>query len=169
MDAWLLAGGKLLALGLDQEDLSALPSLKATVRKGEHISTGFAPLGRDSLVAGIGPADVHIRDPRELPLVTGGARVVGDGVMAEQSGVVYCQLVPWQFEGANQTNLKRTHRRVSFLVSRLLANLGVAGSTPLLDRFSQPVDSTRSERRWLEGFYLDRPEEWDDPYRFFRW
>ena len=23
--------------------------------------------------------------------------------------------------------------------------------------------------RWLHGFYLDEPEEWDDPYRFFRW
>ncbi|KPK58255.1 MAG: hypothetical protein AMK73_09370, partial [Planctomycetes bacterium SM23_32] len=23
--------------------------------------------------------------------------------------------------------------------------------------------------RWLEGFYLDTPVEWDDPYRFFRW
>jgi hypothetical protein len=23
--------------------------------------------------------------------------------------------------------------------------------------------------RWLTGLYLDRPEEWDDPYRFFRW
>jgi hypothetical protein len=112
---------------------------------------------------------VHIRDPRELPLVIGGAQAIGDGVLAEQSGIVYCQLVPWQFEGAKQMNLKRTHRRVSFLVSRLLANLGVAGSTPLLDRFNQPVDSARGEQRWLEGFYLDRPEEWDDPYRFFRW
>jgi hypothetical protein len=24
-------------------------------------------------------------------------------------------------------------------------------------------------KRWLEGFYLDVPEAWDDPYRFFRW
>ena len=24
-------------------------------------------------------------------------------------------------------------------------------------------------RRWLDGLYLDVPEEWDDPYRFFRW
>ena len=23
--------------------------------------------------------------------------------------------------------------------------------------------------RWLDGLYLDVPEEWDDPYRFFRW
>jgi hypothetical protein len=23
--------------------------------------------------------------------------------------------------------------------------------------------------RWLEGLYLTRPTEWDDPYRFFGW
>jgi hypothetical protein len=31
------------------------------------------------------------------------------------------------------------------------------------------VDDAKGERRWLDGFYLDVPEEWDDPYRFFRW
>ena len=25
------------------------------------------------------------------------------------------------------------------------------------------------EKRWLDGVYLDAPEEWDDPYRYFRW
>jgi len=47
--------------------------------------------------------------------------------------------------------------------------MGVAGSTPLLERFDHPFEVTRAEKRWLEGFYLDQPEEWDDPYRFFRW
>ncbi|MBT3381835.1 MAG: hypothetical protein HN406_39960, partial [Lentisphaerae bacterium] len=23
--------------------------------------------------------------------------------------------------------------------------------------------------RWLESYYMDTPEDWDDPYRFFRW
>ena len=55
------------------------------------------------------------------------------------------------------------------LLTRLLANLGVAGSTPLIERFDKLVDGTKAESRWLNGFYLDQPEEWDDPYRFFRW
>ena len=42
-----------------------------------------------------------------------------------------------------------------------------AGRTPLLERFRSPAEA--AERRWLHGFYLDEPEEWDDPYRFFRW
>jgi hypothetical protein len=31
------------------------------------------------------------------------------------------------------------------------------------------VDGAKPEKRWLDGLYLDPPEEWDDPYRFFRW
>ena len=47
--------------------------------------------------------------------------------------------------------------------------MGAAGSTPLLARFRSPVEASKSEKRWLDGLYLDVPEEWDDPYRFFRW
>ena len=46
-------------------------------------------------------------------------------------------------------------------------NMGVAGQTQLLEHVSQPV--AEGEQRWLDGLYLDVPEEWDDPYRFFRW
>ena len=34
---------------------------------------------------------------------------------------------------------------------------------------SKPLDPAAKESRWLDGFYLDTPEEWDDPYRHFRW
>jgi len=30
----------------------------------------------------------------------------------------------------------------------------------------QPAEPSK---RWLTGLYLEQPEEWDDPYRFFRW
>jgi len=48
--------------------------------------------------------------------------------------------------------------------------MGVAGSTPILGHFHNPADISKAdEKRWLDGLYLDVPEEWDDPYRFFRW
>ena len=55
------------------------------------------------------------------------------------------------------------------MTTRLLANLGVAAAAPVLARFNTPEDTAKSEKRWLDGFSLDQPEEWDDPYRFFRW
>ena len=113
---------------------------------------------------------MHNRDPRTIPLVSAGAETVGNGVLAVAQGanVVFCQLAPWQFEYESNFGLKRTFRRTSVLVTRLLGNLGAAGETPLLSRVSTPVESNESGR-WLSGFYLDDPEEWDDPYRFFRW
>jgi hypothetical protein len=87
--------------------------------------------------------------------------------------VVFCQLPPFDVSktmGTDQLNRRRTFERTSFAVSRLLANLGVSGATPLLARFGDPVDpSNAAVARCLDGLYLTRPTEWDDPYRFFGW
>lgn len=166
---FLTSGGYLLAVGLDQPDLAFLPG-EVSVRKEEHIAAWFeAPRG-DSPLRGISPADVHNRDPRKLPLIESGANPIGDGVLATLRGgnVVLCQLAPWEFEGPSRQNLKKTHRRTSFLLSRLLSNLGAESSTPILERFHTPLAEGEAPR-WQTGLYLDQPEEWDDPYRFFRW
>ncbi len=91
--------------------------------------------------------------------------------VAKDAGVVFCQLTPYQFDYRQNFGLKRTFRRTSCLVTRLLANMGASGATPLLSRFSAPVGNNDKDKngRWLLGFYLDTPEEMDDPYRFFRW
>jgi beta-galactosidase len=161
LGSWLTAGGRVLAIGLGGAD--ALP-VRVPMKKQEHLSAFFDRPGAASPFAGVGPADVHNRDPREISLVDGG---VGDGVLAESGGIVLCQLAPWTFDAAKSMNLKRTFRRTSYLVTRLASNLGVQSRTPLLARFAGAP--AQGERRWLEGLYLDTPEEWDDPYRFFRW
>jgi beta-galactosidase len=168
--AFLKTGGHLLAVGLTEQDADALLPFNVSMNRAEHINAYFDPPGANSPLAGVGPADVHNRDPRTIPLVSGGAKAVGDGVLAVASrdNVVFCQLAPWQFEYRDNFGLKRTFRRTSFLVTRLLGNLSVSGETPLLTRLSAPVGSDEPGR-WLQGLYLDEPEEWDDPYRFFRW
>jgi hypothetical protein len=90
-------------------------------------------------------------------------------VLGTAGNVVFCQLVPWQFDPGSTPNVKRTFRRASFALTRVLANEGVAGKTAVLDHLHTPVDTARAEKRWLDGLYLDVPEEWDNPYRFFRW
>lgn len=163
------AGGNVLAVGLDQEEANAVLPIKIATHKAEHISTWFEAPGVESLFAGIGPANLHNRDPREFPLVTGSAETLGDGVLARtrDANVVFLQMTPWTF--SREQSFRRTFRQTSVMLDRLLANLGVAGSTPLLGRFQKTVEPAHDEKRWLHGFYLDQPEEWDDPYRFFRW
>src|SRR5262249_3304575 len=129
------SGGHMLAIGLDQRDTDALLPMQVTFKNAEHISTFFAPAGVNSFLKGVGPADFHNRDPRELPLIASGATPVGDGVLAtaQNANLVFCQLVPWQFDPNKSSNLKRTYRRASFLVTRLLANFGVTGNSLLLE------------------------------------
>jgi hypothetical protein len=170
---WIEQDGRVLVLGLDAAEASVFLPVKVETKSAEHIGTYFEPPAANSPLAGAGPADVHNRDPRDVPLVTGGAQTVGDGVLASalEGRVVFCQIAPWQFN-IKQQNTKRTFRRTSCLLSRLLGNLGVHGQTPVLERFAAPVkltDGQSPECRWLNGFYLDQPEEWDDPYRFFGW
>ena len=168
---WLKAGGKLLAVRLDEQQANAFLPLKVRMKEAEHISAYFEPFGFKSLFAGVGPADVHSHEPQKLPLVSASVTIIDDGVLAraENFNIVFCQLAPWQFDSKAPQNIKRTFRRTSYLLARLLANMGAAGSTPVPERFGRPVDTAKDEKRWLEGLYLEVPEEWDDPYRFFRW
>jgi hypothetical protein len=170
ISAFLKAGGHLLAVGLTQEDADALLPFPVSMKQAEHISAYFDAPAVGSPLAAVGPADAHNRDPRTIPLVSGGAQAVGDGVLAVAADgrAAFCQLAPWQFDYRSNYGLKRTFRRTSFLATRLLSNLGADSETPLLTRWSTPVGGNEPGR-WLRGFYLDEPEEWDDPYRFFRW
>ncbi len=197
---WLDGDGRLLCLGLDAHEVGLFLATPFETRRAEHISSWFEPPRATSLLAGIGPADVHQAAPRELSLVSGGPLAVGDGILAVSADqkMVFCQLDPDQVdvdwmsdrlsrdaagavdasasESVEPRNRKRTYRRISCLISRLLGNFGAAANTPLLPRFASPVADPPADPpadptvgRWLEGFYLDRPAEWDDPYRFFRW
>lgn len=163
------SSGGILALGLNAQDANAFLPGKVEMQESEHIASYFPPFAASSPFEGISSADVHNRDPRTIPLVSSGVATVGGGVLARatNANIVFCQLTPWSFASTNQMNLRRTYRHVSFLTTRLLANLGVAGSAPILERFHQPTQANDS--RWLAGLYLDTPEEWDDPYRFFCW
>jgi len=93
---WVKAGGRVLALGLDQSEANSFLPAQVIMQPAEHIAATFPPFSVQSLLAGVAPADVHNRDPRTLPLVSGGATVYGDGVLASTGNVVFCQLPPFQ-------------------------------------------------------------------------
>ncbi len=171
---FISAGGKVLAIGLDGQSLASFLPFPVSTRQAEHINSIFDPPALNSPLAYIGPADVMDRGPLPIPLISGGADILGDGVLAcapagHSPSVIFCQLVPWQFDYAQSYGVKRTYRRSACLLARLLANLGAVGTTPILDRIHSPVGAPDQEKRYLSGLYLDTPEEMDDPYRFFRW
>jgi hypothetical protein len=168
---WIKEGGSVFAIGLGEQEANGFLPFSIKTQRREYICSVFNPFGNSTLLAGVGPADVMNRDPREIELVSDGATVIGDGVLAvaPNANVVFCQLAPWQFDYRKYFNQKRTFRRVSCLVTRVLGNMCVDEPTPLLERFSTPVRATADEGRWRTGLYLDQAEEFDDPYRYFQW
>ena len=99
---FLKAGGNVLALGLDEAEANSFLPTAVRMKKQEHIASFFEPFGADSLLAGIGPADVHNRGCGQLPLVSGGATVFGDGSLAkaQDANVVFWQLPPYAITSA---------------------------------------------------------------------
>ena len=96
IDSWVKAGGRVLALGLDQTQANSFLPTKLTMESAEHIAAFFLAPSADSLLAGVAPADVHNRDPRKLPLIVDGATGFGDGVLAVKGNQVFFQLPPFE-------------------------------------------------------------------------
>ena len=74
---------------------------------------------------------------------------------------------PWYFTWpTEQQNVRRTYRRTSFLLTRLLANMGVSGPTPLLDRLATPASGVARESVVRNGDFRlaaqgsGTPEHW---------
>jgi hypothetical protein len=163
---WAKAGGRILAVGLTQEEARLLP-VQATMETREHIACVFGPAKDGSFIAGVDCGDLFDRAPAKMPLVTGPGDVVGDGVLACGGNVIFMQLIPWQFDYQKLYNLKTTWQHSSFALDRLLGNMGAEFKTPLLAHFATSPDA--KDKRWLAGLYLDVPLEKDDVYRYYCW
>src|SRR2546429_8498096 len=118
VERFLKARGYLLAIGLDDREANSFLPFKVTTKQAEHIAARFEPFAAGSLLSGVSPADVHNRDPRELPLITGGAARFCDGGLGEAGkiDVVFCPMTARPGEPVRALDLKRASRRASGLV-----------------------------------------------------
>ena len=133
-------GMNILALGLSAEELNrAFPGGFQT-KNGDFYSDYVSGLAKIPEFAGIGNAELHwrgkVRFDAFSPDSPGGRMLnwkkIGDGC------IVAVQLPPWKFS-ETEFSCRTTRRRTTYLVSRLLANLGAAyrsGFFPMLDRIA---------------------------------
>jgi beta-galactosidase len=98
LSQWLKSGGHLLALELSAEEINALLPVQVKTITAEYVNSFFEPPAWSSPFAGISPADVHNRDPRQIPLLVGGCESLG-GVLGQATDghVIFCQLAPYRF------------------------------------------------------------------------
>jgi hypothetical protein len=101
-----------------------------------------------------------------------------EGLAAESVAMTIMNMATWQSFFEYQRFVPRPGwRPFSFEVqsngtadrqTRLQIWYSGPGKLWLADVRVQPI-ADPTEGRWLEGLYLDVPQRWDDPYRFFRW
>ena len=138
---WLKAGGNVLAIGLDEQEANAFLPFKVRMKKAEHIAAYFDPFDAQLAVRGSraggcpqprppGAAPRSRREPRSSATASWPGRRASTSSSASSC--------PGSSTTARKPNVKRTYRRASFLVSRLLANMGVDAATPILARFLLP-------------------------------
>lgn len=128
-------GAHILALGLSREALETMLPGAFQFESGLWESDFIPDLHKYPELAGVGNADLHWRGRINFDGFanneTGRAlavRHIGKGVF------IALQSVPWKFD-AKEFYYRTTIRRNSFLVSRLLANLGAGSKTGFLANF----------------------------------
>ena len=149
------SGLNVLCLGLGESEIDrAFPGL-LKFKTGPMVST-MLPAFDGPLLAGISNAELHWRTAPALTAILG-ADKSADALRVMPMGrgsVIFCQAAPWMFDCVKQPYLRTTSRRSTFLVARLLHNLGAPGAA-LFGR--------------AESLYLQTPVAGDDPYRYYRW
>jgi len=147
-----IAGGlHVLCLGMDAADIERLFPGVWTIRE-QRTPSFLLPAEGDPVWTGVSSADTHWRTfPRIALLERTGApgnpalRVLrGPEIRSAtnnggQGVVVFCQAAPWMFDAERQSRLRTTVRRNMFLLSRLLANLGVRTGSDAFDALSTPA------------------------------
>ncbi|MDR0931514.1 MAG: hypothetical protein LBM70_00625 [Victivallales bacterium] len=122
-------GCRILALGLNRDELSKVMPGEFTFESGEFDSDFVPNLRETSLFAGISNADLHWRGKMKFDGFTNNPH--GRDLAIRHSGkgcLIAVQLPPWKFDPA-EFYYRTTRRRSTFLVSRLLANLGASAQT----------------------------------------
>lgn len=96
--SWMGAGGRILLLGMEGDEANSFLPVMVRTESREYINSFFTQPSFSSVFAGIAPADVHNRDPRNIPVLSDGVEKLSD-VLGEtkQGRIVFCQLLPFDF------------------------------------------------------------------------
>ena len=161
-------GLNVLCLGLSDSDLSALLPGELKVKAAPTVPS-LAERLDDPALLGISNAELHWRTLLAVPALepAGGNGNEALRVLRKGRGTIaLCQAAPWMFDYAKKPYVRTTFRRNSFLVSRLLSNLGASFATAaaFAGDPAQPA-ATAAAPNW----YVQQPVAEDDPFRYYRW
>jgi hypothetical protein len=127
------AGASVLCLGLDDTELTAALGDAVKAKNALQVSAMVDDLSAPEF-AGVSNAELHWRTRPNIAAIESVDSTSGPALKSIKLGkgrVILCQAAPWHFDYVKKPYLRTTYRRTVFLVSRLLANLGVNAGNPL--------------------------------------
>jgi hypothetical protein len=135
----LASGSALLGLGLDAAELKAWLPDGPAADDGQADWQGLGEVLPGEFV-GLSDAEIHWRTRPTFGVLAGPGHPALRAVSVGKGVAVLCQVAPWNFDVEARPYLRTTARRTEFLVARLLASLGAAARSPVLERLAAPPD-----------------------------
>ncbi len=159
LGSFLAGGGTLVAAGLSRREAEVLASITNsafTVAMSENVSRN--PLGTisSSVFRGVGPAAIHWRERKTVPIVksvAGHGWRSPTGVLADipvnAGRIVWLSVMPSDFDPGKRPDLVFTRVNVSRLYALVLVNLGVQSHAPWLTCLAtDPAPSVHLPEMW---------------------
>jgi hypothetical protein len=164
------------SLGLDGKKIKEITGKEINTEK-KLVSGGVIESVESKYLNGLGNPDFYWRGQVEIPSIkkTGNESFYGpDGTLVifrdgdKNKDFIACQFRPDQINYEERPHMKLTYLKTMRLLRQLMTNAGLDSKSPLLADMETPVKAKQNPR-WLDSYYINRPEAMDDPYRFQHW
>ena len=129
-------GMNVLCLALDQNSAdNILPGLVKIEKM--KVPSSMAERNNEAVFRGLSNADFHRRTLMDFNGIKDSDDPSIKVVKLGRGTVVFCQVAPWQLDYAKKPYLRSSYRRSTFMVSRILANMGASFDSSLLKNISR--------------------------------
>jgi beta-galactosidase len=140
------------------------------------LSTAPAPAAWPE-TRGLGIADLRTRSERTVPVVTDGAEIAADGLLARvkigEGVAVFCQTDPAALTADQTTYERRTRWRWTRTIAQIAANLGASlEQNSAIFTTALPLDSDSDTIAPRPAYHPDWRSDFDlgdEPCRFYNW
>lgn len=162
-------GLNLLCLGLEGGEIDKLLPGEVKVSRSSAVPT-LAKWTGDAALAGVSNAELRWRTILEYSALQEPPEGSNEALRAISKGegkAVFCQATPWMFDYRKKGYIRTTYRRNTFLVSRLLNNLGAGARSPVVSMLSgkgaSDIQLTDKWKGMVDKENAGNGEEWFKP------
>jgi hypothetical protein len=156
---------QMMAIGLNADEVAAWSDGKLAATEQALLSLPLVATD-EPILAGINSAELHWQSKPTFAAIAGDGHPALRVLRNNEKTWVFCQVTPELLSDPNRPELRCSFRRTSYMINRLLMNMGAKSDAGIEHWLTQ---NKSANLNWLEGVYVQEPIDVDDPYRFYGW